>query len=75
VEDNSKPLRKAKVSSANLISLSSPIAAAREKTASLEQSINDYASGERAAAMGEESEIKLALETFAFLSGLELSST
>jgi len=46
-----------------------------EKTASLEQSINDYASGERAAAMGEESEIKLALETFAFLSGLELSST
>jgi len=25
--------------------------------------------------MGEESEIKLALETFAFLSGLELSST
>lgn len=46
-----------------------------EKTASLEQSINDYASGERAAAMGEEREIKLALETFAFLSGLELSST
>jgi len=46
-----------------------------EKTASLEQSINDYASGKRAAAMGEEREIKLALETFAFLSGLELSST
>ena len=33
VEDNSKPLRKAKVSSANLISLSSPIAAARSPLA------------------------------------------
>jgi len=35
-----------------------------EKTASLEQSINDYASGERAAAMGEESEINHRLLLF-----------
>jgi uridine phosphorylase len=45
-----------------------------ERTASLEQSINDYASGEQLAAMGEEREITLALETFAFLNSLESPS-
>jgi len=46
-----------------------------ELEAPLEESINQYASGERMAALGEEKEIKLALETFALLEQRECSSS
>lgn len=46
-----------------------------ELEAPLEESINQYASGESMAALGEEKEIKLALETFALLEQRECSSS